>query len=54
VKGLVSVAPPMRYLTDRFDYFWYGKFPSTEEEFSTCLARYEEAMDQARALGQSA
>jgi hypothetical protein len=54
VKGLVSVAPPMRYLTDRFDYFWYGKFPSTEEEFSACLARYEEAMDQARALGQTA
>ena len=54
VSSLASVAPPMRYLTDRFDYLWYGKFPSTEEEFSTCLARYQEAMDQARALSQSA
>jgi hypothetical protein len=53
VSSLASVASPMRYLTDRFDYFWYGKFPSTEEEFSTCLARYQEAMDQARALSQS-
>jgi hypothetical protein len=52
VASLGSVASPMRYLTDRFDYFWYGKFPSTEEEFSTCLARYQEAMDQARALSQ--
>jgi len=54
VSNVVSVASPMRYLTDRFDYFWYGKFPSSEEEFSICLSRYEEAMDQARALGQSA
>jgi HKD family nuclease len=53
VSSLASVASPMSYLTDRFDYFWYGKFPSTEEEFSTCLARYHEAMDQARALSQS-
>ena len=53
VASLASVAPAMRYLTDRFDYLWYGKFPSTEEEFSTCLARYREAMDQARALSQS-
>lgn len=53
VSTLASVASPMSYLTDRFDYFWYGKLPSTEEEFSTCLARYQEAMDQARALSQS-
>jgi hypothetical protein len=49
VSSLKSVATPMRYLTDRFDYFWYGKFPSSEEDFSACLARYQEAMDQARA-----
>lgn len=54
VSSLASVATPMRYLTDRFDYFWYGKFPSSEEEFSTCLARYQEAMDHARLPGQSA
>jgi Domain of unknown function (DUF4129) len=54
VSSVASVASPMRYLTDRFDYFWYGKFPSSEEEFAICLSRYEEAMDQARALGQPA
>ncbi|HSO74346.1 MAG TPA: DUF4129 domain-containing protein [Blastocatellia bacterium] len=54
VSSLALVATPMSYLTDRFDYFWYGKFPSSEEEFSTCLARYNEAMDQARVAGQSA
>jgi uncharacterized protein DUF4129 len=53
VSSVSSVAAPMRYLTDRFDYFWYGKFPSSEEEFSTCLARYQEAMDQSRLPGQS-
>ncbi|MFY9608625.1 MAG: DUF4129 domain-containing protein [Blastocatellia bacterium] len=54
VSSLASVAAPMGYLTDRFDYFWYGKFPSSEAEFSNCLARYQEAMDQARGTGQSA
>jgi hypothetical protein len=54
VSSLASVARPMSYLTDRFDYFWYGKFPSSEEEFSTCLARYNEAMDQARLASESA
>ncbi|MEK6302752.1 MAG: DUF4129 domain-containing protein [Acidobacteriota bacterium] len=54
VSNMVSVAAPMRYLTDRFDYFWYGKFPSSEEEFAACFARYEEAIGQARVLAQSA
>ena len=54
VSKWASVAAPMRYLTDRFDYFWYGKFPSSEEEFKACFARYEEAIGQARVLGQSA
>ncbi len=54
VSSLASIATPMSYLTDRFDYLWYGKFHSSEEEFSTCLARYQEAMDQARLRGESA
>ena len=54
VSSLASIATPMSYLTERFDYSWYGKFPSNEEEFSTCLARYNEAMDQARVAGQAA
>ena len=52
VSSVASVASPMRYLTDRFDYFWYGKIPSSEEEFAICLSRYEEAINHARALGQ--
>ena len=48
VSTVGAVAAPMRYLTDRFDYFWYGKFPSTEEEFAACFARYEEAIGHAR------
>lgn len=48
------LVPPMRYLTDRFDYVWYGMFPSTEEEFAAYFSRYKEAMDSARTLAESA
>ena len=50
VSRFQPLVAPMRYLTDRFDYFWYGMFPSTAEDFSTFQARYNEAMDQARNL----
>ena len=45
-----SLIPPMQYLTDRFDYCWYGMLPSSEEEFSVYLARYEEAIERAQGL----
>ena len=51
VSRFTTIASPMRYLTDRFDYVWYGMFPSSEEDFSTCLARYKEVVDQAKNLG---
>lgn len=51
---LSGLAAPMRYLTDRFDYVWYGMFPSSQEEFAAYLARYEEAMARARTLGEQA
>lgn len=52
---LSGLASPMRYLTDRFDYVWYGMFPSSEEDFAAYRARYDEAMERARALsGQAA
>jgi hypothetical protein len=44
----------MRYLTDRFDYVWYGMFPSSEDDFAVYLARYQEAMERARMLGEQA
>lgn len=46
-----SLTAPIGYLTDRFDYCWYGMTASSEEEFSTCLARYKEAMERAQSLG---
>jgi len=51
---LSGLAGPMRYLTDRFDYVWYGMFPSSEGDFAAYLARYEEAMERARMLGDEA
>ncbi|HJQ68036.1 MAG TPA: DUF4129 domain-containing protein [Blastocatellia bacterium] len=50
VSRFQPLVAPMRYLTDRFDYFWYGMFPSTAEDFSTFQARYNEAMDRVRTL----
>jgi hypothetical protein len=49
-----ALAGPMRYLTDRFDYVWYGMFASSEDDFAAYLARYEEAMERARTLGEQA
>jgi hypothetical protein len=43
---------PMRFLTDRFDYVWYGMFPSSQEDFSNCLSRYQEAIQTAQSLGE--
>jgi hypothetical protein len=45
-----SLAAPMRYLTDRFDYFWYGMFSSSEEDFREYMERYSEAMERARSV----
>lgn len=53
-SGLSGLAVPMRYLTDRFDYVWYGMFPSSEDEFAVYLARYQEAMERARMLSEQA
>jgi len=47
-----SLVPPMSHLTDRFDYVWYGMFPSSQEDFSDCLARYHEAMQNAQTLSE--
>ncbi|MEK6324615.1 MAG: DUF4129 domain-containing protein [Acidobacteriota bacterium] len=54
VSRFTALAGPMRYLTDRFDHVWYGMFPSSEEDFAAYLARYEEAMERARTVGEQA
>jgi len=51
-SGLTGLAGPMRYLTERFDFVWYGMFPTSESDFALYLTRYEEAMERARALSQ--
>ena len=50
VSRFSRLVGPMRYLTDRFDYVWYGMFPSSEEDFAAYLASYLEAMEGARTL----
>jgi uncharacterized protein DUF4129 len=52
VSRFNTLAAPMRFLTDRFDYVWYGMFPSSEEDFAAYLARYKEAMERARSLSE--
>ncbi|MFY9554453.1 MAG: DUF4129 domain-containing protein [Blastocatellia bacterium] len=54
VSRFGALLPPMRYMTDRFDYVWYGMFPSSEEDFAAYLAQYEQAMERARMLGEQA
>lgn len=45
-----TLVPPLRHMTDRFDFAWYGLFPTSQEEFSAYLARYHEAVERARQL----
>jgi hypothetical protein len=40
----------MRYLTERFEYFWYGMFPLGADDFSAFLAGYREAISNAHTL----
>jgi hypothetical protein len=49
VSAFEKLSSPMCYLTERFDHFWYGMFPSSEEDFSAYLERYNEAVQAARA-----
>lgn len=44
------LVPPVREMTARFDLSWYGLFPTSQEEFSTYLARYDEAMQRAKTI----
>jgi hypothetical protein len=44
------LSSPMEYLTDKFDYFWYGKYPATSEDFQDYLNRYGVISDRARSV----
>jgi hypothetical protein len=54
VSRFGTLAAPMRYLTERFDYVWYGMFPSSADDFAAYRARYEEAIRSAQTLGEEA
>jgi len=41
---------PMEYLTDRFDYFWYGKYQATGDDFQEYLNRYTVMSDRASSI----
>jgi hypothetical protein len=46
LKKAAAVGPlqaPMRYLTERFDYFWYGRFPADSKDFSAYKASFDQA-----------
>jgi len=47
IRKQVRIYPPMSYLTERFDYFWYGKFTSSQSDFEDFLSRYDEALNTA-------
>ena len=53
VSDRATLAGPMRYMTDRFDHFWYGMVASTEQDFTAFLERYREAIGQARLASES-
>jgi hypothetical protein len=46
------LAPSMKYLTDRFDYFWYGMFPSSQEDFASYLESYQEAVKHLQTISE--
>lgn len=50
VSKFGRLVAPMSYLTEKFEYFWYGMFPSSSEDFSDYLRRYREAVGSARSL----
>jgi uncharacterized protein DUF4129 len=54
VSSFKSLIPPLEYLTERFDYCWYGKQPSSQDEFSIYLSRYAEALKRSESLSKQA
>jgi len=52
ISRFSTVVAPMRYLTERFDYVWYGMFPSSEADFAAYLESYEKAMQGAKTVGE--
>jgi hypothetical protein len=47
-----QLVPSMNYLTDRFDFFWYGMFPSSQEDFVSYLEKYREAVNKVQTINE--
>jgi hypothetical protein len=47
------LAAPVAYLTDRFDYVWYGMFPASQQDFAHYLEHYRQAVATAQDLNAS-
>ena len=45
IRQQIGLFPVMAYLTDRFDYFWYGKYSSSQTDFEDFFSRYREALN---------
>ncbi|HET9530942.1 MAG TPA: DUF4129 domain-containing protein [Blastocatellia bacterium] len=54
VSRFSTLSSMMRYLTDRFEYFWYGMFSPTEEDFAAYSKTYESGLESVRLLGNQA
>jgi hypothetical protein len=52
VSRFAQLASPMKYLTERFDFFWYGMFPSSQEDFINYLERYREAVNKVQTISE--
>lgn len=52
VSRFTTLSSAMRYLTDRFEYFWYGMFSPTEEDFSAYMKSYQSGLESVRLLGE--
>lgn len=47
-----QLTPSMNYLTERFDFFWYGMFPSSQQDFISYLETYREAVNRVQSISQ--
>jgi hypothetical protein len=47
-----QLMPSMNYLTERFDFFWYGMFPSSQQDFISYLEKYREAVNKVQTISE--
>ncbi len=50
VSRFAPLLAPMRFMTERFDYVWYGMFPTSPEDYLAYQRSYEEALRSVQSL----